>query len=1310
MLDGMVSEDSLAERPLQIGDFVPHLTKTNTFCCVWTAPRGGIAEVVDFLVVGLVSLAHTVGQCRLRFSVLEQQERRDLFLLGKLQRAPRALRGGETFLSCSICSSSDAGRGGSKFGESRYKVTKYFYDRTLQEHEQKCKKLVELVKQRSDKGSPSKPIVESPVKTSSDKGSPSKQMIADSPVKTSPSKSSTSSPSSSSKTAGRSKLLQQLKNMLVGVHMTVSNMHGARVYSMMLYFARMTGGTVPVGTDSGTVFTECLTILADETTRAMVTEVKRSEFYSLSIDEKDRMDAADLTNFITAALDEHELKGTGLVAFTADGASVMGTRQSLSGLGNVAKHLETFAGGHLLTTHCCPHRLQLCCSDTLSEADAWLKDLEKRIKALQRHLQFSAAATIDLLFWCDLTGEEMVNSMGTSLSRTPKQDKAWPPDLSPVDSSSLTSGAWRLTQSGWGTVNALISHSPSEGLIQASLPVKDFLGDATSAILEVITPTERELVTLANSLQGAFRTKTDFESVFFAHADEDGATSQRVLCQSGFEQILSVAVPKDLVDPESLFLAITGANVDSISLERWCLLGLEHVEVVQQCRLFADSAGQETLQLLMPGTCCQCLAPPELTGVRKVLVGDSTGFLEVAYTRKAWPQIQLSAATVDADLAQLHAKAADAGEEAEEARAAEEDEAIDRVLGLEAGDDEEDLQPQSQVQPQICVARVVNDITKNIVREEAERAGKDPADLPPYKFSSQALEVVQTALEGYLTDRFADMNALAHHGKRVTVRPEDARLYKRLRRKSLIKSWLHMYAQRVITPLLPDLATRVVGAYGAVINIDFSSSDSKQLLPKRRQRVPTAKTSQVGCGLGAALSWPLPAMEENEPGELLPAWMICHRSFFLVHLRLAARAGARPVAICFDDLENSWLIAANALEAHFPAQVHRKFVAPQCPLTERHEEMLADGHIILDRDHRKPSSGAAGMLRGVFAAQDNSCIAGLMFQAQTAVEHVKAEMAEGFAKLQWLAVGDFAATDMNQLLQAYFRGEVIPQDAFGFLSRHTHTGWKHPDSDQALPDRARAVILQDLARVTDLAGFLMQEVRRQVDMLLYKAEISVESITAELSAFENLFRHRCFATMAGRGNGLWARAQLRYLRHVKTRPRGPKKSTRATSRCNAGCGLVAGGACLAKAIRQQKRPVVVQGLIAAHQAKAWAAARGWSLSAGTIGTERLWRNRQRRAKNKARAVGDAITVNLLELSRWQAEVQSRMLHQHGRADVAVQPWLSSASDRVAAALLLDDASDSLHAPLAAEPVGPQADPFQEDFIGGLYEAFARGEL
>ena len=94
--------------------------------------------------------------------------------------------------------------------------------------------------------------------------------------------------------------------------------------------------------------------------------------------------------------------------------------------------------------------------------------------------------------------------------------------------------------------------------------------------------------------------------------------------------------------------------------------------------------------------CCQCLAsaPAEITGVRKVLAGDTEGFLEISHVRKAWPQIQLAAATIDADLANTQAKAADAGEEVGEARAAEEDEAIERMLGLEAGDvDHEEEQP-----------------------------------------------------------------------------------------------------------------------------------------------------------------------------------------------------------------------------------------------------------------------------------------------------------------------------------------------------------------------------------------------------------------------------------------------------------------------------------------------------------------------------------------------------------------------------------------------------------------------------------------
>ena len=85
-------------------------------------------------------------------------------------------------------------------------------------------------------------------------------------------------------------------------------------------------------------------------------------------------------------------------------------------------------------------------------------------------------------------------------------------------------------------------------------------------------------------------------------------------------------------------------------------------------------------------------------------------------------------------------------------------------------------------------------------------------------------------------------------------------------------------------------------------------------------------------------------------------------------------------------------------------------------------------------------------------------------------DYVKAEMAEGFTGLKWLTVGAFAATDSGQVLQGYFRGVVLPRDAYDFMSRRIAIEWKHPDSNQTLPDSARSVILQDLTRVTDLAN------------------------------------------------------------------------------------------------------------------------------------------------------------------------------------------------------------------------------------------------
>lgn len=60
----------------------------------------------------------------------------------------------------------------------------------------------------------------------------------------------------------------------------------------------------------------------------------------------------------------------------------------------------------------------------------------------------------------------------------------------------------------------------------------------------------------------------------------------------------------------------------------------------------------------------------------------------------------------------------------------------------------------------------------------------------------------------------------------------------------LLKSWLHTYARMVLLPLVPPFAQGLVAAWGSFVNLDFSSSDSKQLLQRKRQR-KTGKTRQL---------------------------------------------------------------------------------------------------------------------------------------------------------------------------------------------------------------------------------------------------------------------------------------------------------------------------------------------------------------------------------------------------------------------------------------------------------------------------------
>ena len=84
---------------------------------------------------------------------------------------------------------------------------------------------------------------------------------------------------------------------------------------------------------------------------------------------------------------------------------------------------------------------------------------------------------------------------------------------------------------------------------------------------------------------------------------------------------------------------------------------------------------------------------------------------------------------------------------------------------------------------------------------------------------------------------------------------------------------------------------------------------------------------------------------------------------------------------------------------------------------------------------------------------------------------------------------------------------------------------------------------------------------------------------AELFEFDALFSQRCFPGQQGGMSGAWGKAQIAYLPHAKARWRRPKKSTRATLQVHTS-QAVAGGQELHRTIQLQKRPVILNGLVA----------------------------------------------------------------------------------------------------------------------------------
>ena len=129
----------------------------------------------------------------------------------------------------------------------------------------------------------------------------------------------------------------------------------------------------------------------------------------------------------------------------------------------------------------------------------------------------------------------------------------------------------------------------------------------------------------------------------------------------------------------------------------------------------------------------------------------------------------------------------------------------------------------------------------------------------------------------------------------------------------------------------------------------------------------------------------------------------------------------------------------------------------------------------------------------------------------------------------------------------------------------------------------------------------------------------------------------------------WVTAQVAYLRKIRKRPTMRKAEDVDVPVNQLGIKRSpAAGPEFKRACLRQSEDIIVNGLLAAFRTKAWVLAEGWSVSLGTVGVERLWRNLQRMARNKARSRASVQTVNLVLLFRWCRSVHARLLAEgHG---------------------------------------------------------------
>ena len=653
-----------------------------------------------------------------------------------------------------------------------------------------------------------------------------------------------------------------------------------------------------------------------------------------------------------------------------------------------------------------------------------------------------------------------------------------------------------------------------------------------------------------------------------------------------------------------------------------------------------------------------------------------------------------------------------------------------------------------------------------------------------------------------------------------------------------VKKWLVAWVGTYLGPLIPGLAVEVCTTHGVIGNIDFSASDARQLrqIAKHGKRCVREKRTFGGIsGLADVPLLPdLYAHAEDRPNI---------ETLVLTWLRLLVKVGIQPVGFNVDDIAKSFKIIVGCLDAALPGAV--LFAKASSAPAKKHLEKCGivvdlDDHKVLGFELGQDALHVYGRLlkainsKSLDAAWSIRCLRKWLGSLNPEVRFGRCNAEPLFGgddpvhAAPGSAPADVVAEDVPAVLDVYFKGQALPNNAFRVLRAGLDIEWLHPQHGGKMPLPAKAAILEDAALASDVASSDRAKIASLVFQLVYApaGHPCPKSITADLNGMAALFQASNFEKARAGAPPQWFRAQVRYLKHARIRASGPTRGatkpredlsilTRykaswkprlSNLQCGeghnlveyqesddgecdecgamirqhgvvfdcrtcakywcAGCGVMQGavassdqggeteasadvssdgdsaapadepeadgdevgdveqanpgtvGVCAARTcflnvVANQSHPLVINGLYASYRCKLWAMLNGRTISLGTVGKERDWRNKQRRNRNKARSRADIATVHMLTLIRYVEEVAARTAAGRrreqgvkcGRPDRVQDSALAATG--IASAILH---GQNVKAPLALASASRTVAASKPEDVGYIYKLFHAGQL